>query len=106
MACASARGGDKSDESDEGADMRFVRAVGAMAAFIIGLLSFAGGLVVAAYVLIADGAARLPIDWGTVLGGAIAMLVGVGFLLISRAVGGDNGPVRSYRSRPRKAHSV
>jgi hypothetical protein len=86
--------------------MAFVRAVGAILTLIIGLVAFAGGLFVAVSTLLVDGAALRPVDWGTVIGGAISMLAGVGFLWLSRAVGGEHGPVQSYRERPIKRRSV
>jgi len=85
--------------------MHVVRAVGGIVTFIIGLLAFAGGLVVAVYTLIADGASLVPIDWTSVLFGALATLVGVGILWLSRAVGGEHGPIRTYPSRPIKRRS-
>lgn len=86
--------------------MGFIRAVGAILTLIIGLVAFAGGLYVAVSTLIADGAALLPIDWGSVVGGVVSMLAGLGFFWISRVVGGDNGPIKSYRERPIKRRSV
>lgn len=86
--------------------MAFVRGVGAILTLIIGLVAFAGGVYVAVTTLIIDGTTPQPIDWGTVIGGAVSMLVGVGFLWLSRAVGGEHGPVQSYRERPIKRRSV
>lgn len=86
--------------------MAFIRGVSAILTLIIGLVAFAGGLFVAVSTLLVDGAALRPVDWGTVIGGGVSMLVGLGSLWISRAVGGDKGPVQSYRSRPGKRRSV
>jgi hypothetical protein len=84
--------------------MNVVRAVIGMLTAIIGLLALAGGLVVAALTFYADWGHATDIR--PVIGGVVSMLVGLAFLWISSVVDGENGPVRSYRTRRKKRRST
>jgi len=80
--------------------MKTVRKLTAMATFIVGLFAFAGGLFVASVTFMLD--IGHPLDVGAVVGGLVAMVIGLGFWWISRAAGGDDGPIKDYRKRPKK----
>ncbi|HEV2236248.1 MAG TPA: hypothetical protein VGR57_06250 [Ktedonobacterales bacterium] len=83
--------------------MNALRALAAVVTFILGLIAFAGGLLVAATTFLID--IGHPLDVGAIIGGLVAMAVGLGFWRISRATGGDDGPIKGRRTPPRKQPS-
>ncbi|HEX9412925.1 MAG TPA: hypothetical protein VF916_05435, partial [Ktedonobacterales bacterium] len=68
--------------------MNWVRAVIGVLTAILGLLVLAGGLVVAVLTFFGDYG-RPFVDWTPVVGGVIAMMVGIAFLRISSVVDGE-----------------
>ncbi len=85
--------------------MKLLRGVGAVVTFLIGLFTFAGGLYSLAATWYFAGKTHQPVDGSALAVGVIACAVGILFLFISRWLDPENGPVRSYRRRPKKSRT-
>ena len=84
--------------------MRWIRRAAATVAFIVGFLALGGGFLVAGLSLLLAGGGH-PLDVGAAVGGAASVVFGFACLWASRAVGGDDGPIKDYRDRPRRRRS-
>jgi hypothetical protein len=85
--------------------MKLFREVAAIAVFIVALIAFAGGVYWLAVAWAIATQNQQPIDVVSLAGGLLACALGVLFLVISRALDPEHGPVRSYRQRSRKSHT-
>ncbi|HKT38115.1 MAG TPA: hypothetical protein VJR48_07050, partial [Ktedonobacterales bacterium] len=70
-----------------------------------GLFTIAGGLYSMAATWYFVGKTHQPVDLAALAIGLAACAVGVLFLLLSRWLDPENGPIRSYRRRPRKSRT-
>lgn len=85
--------------------MKLLRGVGAILTFLIGLFTIAGGLYSMAATWYFVGKTHQPVDLAALAIGLAACAVGVLFLFLSRWLDPENGPIRSYRRRPRKSRT-
>lgn len=85
--------------------MKLLRGVGAILTFLIGLFTIAGGLYSMAATWYFAGKTHQPVDLAALAIGLAACAVGVLFLFLSRWLDPENGPIRSYRRRPRKSRT-
>lgn len=82
--------------------MKLLRGVAAILALLVGLLGLAGGLYSIAVTWAIAAKSQQPISLSALAGGLIACAIGILFMVVSRAIDPEGGPVRSYRDRPRK----
>lgn len=85
--------------------MKLLRGVAAILAFLVGLITLAGALYSVVLTAAAAEQTHHPIDMSALVGGLVAGAIGFLFLLISRAIDPERGPVLSYRNRSRKRHA-
>jgi hypothetical protein len=83
--------------------MSLFRGVSAIFVFVVALFTLALALYGIFAIWAYAAQTHQPIDLLSLAAAVGACIIGVLFLVISRALDPEHGPVRSYRKRPRKA---
>ena len=85
--------------------MKLLRGASAILACVVGVVALALGLYSLAAMWGVAAQMQQPIDSVALAVGLVACAVGFLFLFASRAIDPENGPIRSYRKRPRKVRT-